>query len=385
MNKTEKEFLIIFADAHLTYSPSTLNLFYKLKERYNVELIAARQATYYTTNEVRDADIRFIDFEVKRTVVDFARILFYRIADKLYKPSEETLIKRTLPNYMTKALVKFIKETKKEIIAVDALVLWCVQQAGKRAHWLSLEIHDNDIYFKDTRLETYKSVIIQSQERLEHLFPLQKPKYFIVQNAPKNIDFIPAYAERKKTDLVYCGSSVYGFGIVSCLDFIKDYKEYTLTVKGAFPRDVGKLINEFYADLLIEKRLIIDDEYLTEHDLTHYLSKFRIGFAFYDMYRFPHLRTFNYYTAPSGKVFQYLNSGIPIVGNILPGFKFIEEKNCGKLISHISSIQLKLAIDAIENDYLTCAQNAKRLSYQYDFNKMIQPFLEFINNDEYSC
>jgi len=168
------------------------------------------------------------------------------------------------------------------------------------------------------------------------------------------------------------------FGIITCLDFLRDYKEYTLTIKGAYPNGTKEIVEEFYSDLLTEKRLIIDTNYLSEESLTKYVSKFRIGFAFYDFYRFPHLKTFNYYTAPSGKVYQYLNSGTPIIGNVLPGFKFINETKSGVLVNYLSTQQIKMAIDAIEEDYLTYAENAKRIASEYDFNKMIIPFLKYV-------
>lgn len=369
---------MLFTDPHIVYSPSTLNVFYKLKELFKTQLISARQSNYYTDKEIVDDNITYIDFAPANSIYDLIKGLFFRITDKFFKPSASKITARTLNNSKTRALIAYIKKTDKEIIAVDFMALWCVQQVGKQAHLLSLEINQNDPYYQNIKLSTIKSVIIQSKERLDYLFPSEKPKYFIVQNAPKNIDFVPVYNQREKTNLLYCGSAVFGFGIISCLDFIKDYKEYTLTVKGAFPKDTEQVINEFYADLLAEKRLIVDNEYLSETELTHFVSKFRIGFAFYDFYRFGHLKTFNYFTAPSGKVFQYLNSGVPVIGNKLQGFDFIEEKKCGKLIGYLSSLQIKSAIDAIENDYLTYAANAKKAALTYDFNTMIQPFLDYV-------
>jgi hypothetical protein len=374
----KKEFLIVFLDDHLTYSPTTLNLFYTLKRFYNVELISARQPAYYSKNEVNDLGIKYLDFVVKRTFIDFIKLIYYKIFDKLIKPTKDELEKRKLPTYRTKDIIKYLKNTDKEIITIDTAVQWCAQQAGKQAHMVSLEIFEDDIYLKNLNLNSIKSLIIQSEERLNYLFPEEKPKYFIIQNAPERPDFVPEYEKRNKTDLIYCGSAVAAFGIITCLDFIKDYKNYTLTIKGAFPEDTERIIQTHYHDLLTEKRLIIDDKYLTADELNKYVSKFRIGFAFYDFYRFSHLRTFNYYTAPSGKVFQYLNSGVPIIANALPGFEFIKKNNCGELISHLSSIQIKAAIDAIELDYLNYAVNATKTAEKYDFSKMVQPFLDFV-------
>jgi hypothetical protein len=379
---TQRSVLIVFTEPHLAYSPTTLNLFYTLKENYKVKLLSVKPSAAFSDNVVVDPDIEYI--ELKRDISNVFKDIFYRVFDLLIKPSENTLSLRSLFNNKTKAIISHIKKADADIIAVDSLALWCAQQANKKADLLSLEIAQNENYLKHTRFNTIKSVIIQSEERLNYLFPDTKPRYFIVQNAPRNTNFLPPYGERKKTDLIYCGSAVSEFGIISCLDFIKDNSKYTLTVKGAFPKETEHVINEFYSDLLAEKRLIIDSAYLTESELTNYVSKFRIGLAFYDFYRFAYLRTFNYFTAPSGKVFQYLNSGVPVIANVLPGFQFIQENNCGKLIGHLSSQQIKLAINAIEDDYITIAQNAKTLSAKYDFTKMIQPFLAYFKNESNS-
>ncbi|MFA6087614.1 hypothetical protein [Mucilaginibacter sp.] len=376
--KSKKEILIIFLNDHLAYSPSTLNLFYALKEKYKVQLICPYQPKHFSENEIKDPDIKYTDFKIKRNIFNSAIALLHKIINKFIQSSENRLLKKRLTNHQAKFLINYIKKTNKEIIAIDTMALWCAQQAGKKAHLLSLEISENDEYLKNIKLSSIKSVIIQSHERLNYLFPQEKPRYFIIQNSPKYLPFEPDYTHRKKTDLVYCGSAVLCFGIITCLDFIKDYKEYTLTIKGAYPKETKDIIEKFYSDLLTEKRLIIDTAYLSEENLTKFVSKFRIGFAFYDFYRFPHLKTFNYYTAPSGKVYQYLNSGTPIIGNSLPGFQFINDTKSGVLVNYLSTHQIKMAIDAIEDDYLTYAENAKRISSENDFDKMIIPFLEYI-------
>src|SRR6202000_1430194 len=221
--KEEKEFLIIFTDVHLAYSPSTLNLFHASQRHHSVELIAAKPAAYFSENQVIHKDIKYIDFGFKGNILKSIKSLFLKIADQLIKPSKKTLHERNLHNSKTKTIVSCIKKTKREIIVVDFLALWCVQQASKKAHFLSLEINENDPYRQSVQLSTIISVIIQSQERFDHLFPNEKPLRFLVQNAPVNLDFAPPYEQRKSTDLIYCGSAVPGFGIITCLDFIKDF------------------------------------------------------------------------------------------------------------------------------------------------------------------
>jgi len=375
----KKEFLIVFTDGHLSYSPSTLNLFFELSKQYSVELIAPKPPIDSYQHQIQHPAINYMDFTLSENI--FIRLIKFcrKIYEKIVPASEKVLALRSLNDYRTKFLIKYLKNTNKEIIAVDFIALWCAEKASKKAHLLSLELKDFN-YFEHIRYDTIKSVLIQSTERLNFLFKEKKPGYFIVQNAPKNIPFTPNYIKREKTDLIFCGTAVLWFGIITCLDFIKDFKEYTLTIKGAVPGDTMSVIEEFYGSLIQENRLIIDTKYLSEKDLTHYVSQFRIGLAFYDLYRFSHIKTFNYYTAPSGKVFQYLNSGLPVIANRLPAFKFIEDQKCGLLVDHLSSLQIKLAIDQIENDYIGFAKNSKKISAENDFRNMIEPFLDYLNN-----
>ncbi len=77
-------------------------------------------------------------------------------------------------------------------------------------------------------------------------------------------------------------------------------------------------------------------------------------------------------------MFQYLNSGVPIIGNDLPGFSLITQKKTGVVISHLSSLSIKSAIDSIESKYDEMAVNAKNASFDYDFSRNISPFIHFI-------
>lgn len=371
-----KKILIVFTDIHFSYSPSTLNLYYELKRNnYDVNIIAPLPNSQYSTQKIEDPNIIYLDM-TDDNFNSFQKRLLNKIITlfKIRKnPNWDLLTKQN------KKIIRIIKKSEREIIAVDWKAMWFTQMAGKTGHFLSLEIKENDIYYKLSNKNLIKSIIIQSKERLNFLFKDLNIPYFLVQNAPPNENINLQLNRRKKNDLVYCGSAVDRFGIFSCLDFLMDYPEYKLTIKGAVPVETLNSIKEFYFELLNTNRLIIDTTFLTQNELNIFVSKFRIGFAFYDFYRYSTVRNFNYYTAPSGKVFQYLNSGIPIVANQLQGFKFIEKEGCGQLIPYISSIKIKMAIDKIEEDYNKIASKAKETSLKFDFKKNIKGFIEFLN------
>lgn len=370
--------LIVFTDPHLAYSPSILNLFYELKKITCVKLISPEPHPLYSLQRVDDQDIIYFDTEEQYVYPRLYNRILNKVKNRLSPPTALQVHNERLKTQRAKKIIEFVKNFEGKILVVDFFALWCVQQAGRKAHLFSLEIHENDPYRSSCNYDMIESVVIQSYDRYYYLFQENQIKYFIVQNAPPFINFAPNYIDRDKNDLIFCGSAVPWFGIISCLDFIKDYPEYTLTIKGAVPKATKNSIELFYKDLITNKRLIIDEEYLDAETLTAYVSKFRIGFAFYDFYRFEQVRSFNYFTAPSGKVFQYLNSGVPVVANDLKGFELLKVTDAGVLVPSLSSKAIKTAIDEIESSYLKYAQNAKLASKEFDYLGNIKTFINFL-------
>jgi len=361
-----KNILIVFTDSHLPYSPTVLNIFNGLRKKgHSVKMITLNPPDYYAQDKIEDNDIIYISEKnplLKRVLK--------KILIKFYKKSSPLRIKKELFTAKADVFVKEIKKHKADtIIAIDFFSLWCVQQTKQTANLVSLEIYEGDVYYQNSNLSMIDLVIIQSVERYNHLFPpdLKIPS-FIYPNSPVYNDFDPKDIVRDETHLIFCGSAVPDFGIISILDFLLDYHEFKLTIKGPMPKGVKESIKNFYQVLVDEKRLFINEEYMDADVLTKFVARFRIGFVFYDFYRYDHLRTFNYYTAPSGKLFQYLNSGVPVITNKIAGFKFIEDNNAGRLIPYLSSLQIKSAIDSINQNYDELIKNSKMLSKKFDNN-----------------
>ncbi len=74
-----KNFLIIFTEAHLAYSPTVLNLFYELKKHSKVKLIAPEPIESFSIQRVIDADVEY--FKEKAPKYPF---LINRIFNKIY-------------------------------------------------------------------------------------------------------------------------------------------------------------------------------------------------------------------------------------------------------------------------------------------------------------
>jgi glycosyltransferase involved in cell wall biosynthesis len=271
-----------------------------------------------------------------------------------------------------KALRRFAPD---EIIAVDLRALAIVQHSLPQVPvtLVSLEIPEPGERKEQVVEQRISRVIIQSQARLERLFNGAKPKAFFVQNAPTFRTFALETSNRK--GLVFCGTALEGFGILSCLKFLSVNPEYHLTVKGAVPPQIQQYLKVIFPELLSEERLKIDTSYLEMDALVEFLKAFRIGFCFYDT-RFEFYDRFNYHTAPSGKMFTYLASGVPVICNNLPGLRVVEEFGAGVLIEDLDAGSILSAIQKIEANYDYYAQNCLKAAAHFSFEESLQPFID---------
>ena len=372
-----KDILIIFTDFNLPYSPTTLNLYDTLSSKFNVSILTFEPYVKSSSVKIFDRNVNYIKIPNKKNGKPLYKRLFNEIKKSL-KTNLHSSEKLITPS--ARALINTIKDFEGEIIAVDYFALWCVQFLKKTAHFLSLEIHKTDPYREACNTSSIKSVLIQSKERFEFLFTDQKIPVFFVQNAPIFNEIKIHPEQRKCNDLIFCGSALPIFGIFSCIEFIKNYPEYNLTIKGYIDPFVKKVILTLFNDLINDSKLILDEEYMSSENLQNYISNFFAGFVFYDIYRFESIHSFNYLTAPSGKLFQYYNSGVPVIGNRLLGLSSIEEFNAGVLINDLGSKSIAEALERIKRNYNRFVNGTKAAASHYDFKRNIQDFIHFITN-----
>ena len=368
-----KEVLIIFPDPHLSYSPSTLNLYDSLSEYFKVTIITSIPDKSYSDQRILVKNVKYLNSDNGIPLID-------RLATEVKKTFASNTGYVRLLTPKAKELIKGIKEFQGIIIAVDFFALWCAQEAGKKVHFVSLEIPQHDAYRSACDLTNIHSVIIQTIDRYKYLFGQMHMKTFIVQNAPKYIDRKIDFNKRSTTKLICLGSALPAFGIFNCIEFIMDYSEYTLVIKGAIPPSVRHSIKQHYQFLLDENRLILNDSYLEPNQLNSFLSECHIGFVFYDACRFDGINTFNFHTAPSGKLFQYYNAGVPVVTSNISGLNSVKEFGAGIMISSLNARSIKNAITQIDNNYYEFAENAKKAAAYFDFSKSIEPFVTFLKN-----
>jgi glycosyltransferase involved in cell wall biosynthesis len=266
-----------------------------------------------------------------------------------------------------------------EVIAVDLQVLYLAQQIFGPVHFLSLEVDNNtNRYYKKIDTSKIKSVFVQSEIRYQYMFPRTGIKRFIVQNAPdyKPIDF--SATERK--NFIWAGAIDRRLAVLECLNFFNHYPEYKLVLKGGGDKKTRRIIEEQFSDLLSSKRAIIDQSYLDADEFVKFLAGFRIGFCFYDWNLIN--VSFNYQTAPSGKMFMYMASGTPVIACQIPGFDFVNEFNCGVLVDNYKPETILNAVKTIESGYQKYSEGCIAAAKHFSFDKAVNPYIDFLTDNE---
>ena len=371
----KKNILVLFDGQHLAFSPTVTQLYDMLSVDHTVTILA-ENSTGFIKEKLTGRNV--IDYRVIRRKPTFIYKVYYFLL-AAFNSEAKYLRKKKIkfPEYhyryrLTKKLLE--RGVYDKVIAVDIKNLFYCTLLKQQVDFLSLEIGMNEklLPYIDTRL--INSVIIQSKERLDYLFPGQSFKTFYIQNAPvyKEVS-IPS----EKKGLLYGGTAWNPFGFYHCLDYLKAYKEETLTVQGAVPKADENKIHKLYKTLLNENRLIINDSYIENDEVVNYFSQFEIGFCFYN-FELDWVNHFNYKSAPSGKLFKYLAAAVPVVAVDIVGFAFVKDLKCGVLVPDLSPDKIREAILEIRNNYATFAANAISAAKHFSFDKMAQPYIDFV-------
>lgn len=375
----KKKVLILTLNDYIIYQPTILSLYDFMQPHFDVQIVSFKpRASIKKKDEVRNILYLKPNFFLKNLFqkTDFFLSHAFRFIKKVLPSAEYhyTYYNLYLP-WLLKSAIKKQKLDADIIIASDFPALHVAQQMYGSVHLISLEIENNTnpIHKKVDRSKV-TSVFIQSKERYDYLFPGVNLPVFYVQNAPVFNDNMITFYNRK--DFILSGAIDRRLAIYDCLNFFDRYPQYRLYIKGATERKVFKKINEEYIHLLKEDRIIIDQEYMPASLFIDFLSHFRIGFAFYrwDLIN----SSFNYATAPSGKLFMNLAAGVPAIACNIPGFKLVEEFHAGVLVNDFLPETIKAATQKIEADYEKYKQGCYDAAKYFSFDKRVKPYIEFL-------
>lgn len=368
-----KKILIVFPNEYLAYSPTTLNLMNELKKHFDVKIITFDETSFF--HKLEDDSIIYLkDFNIILKLIFKIISLFLK---SLYGDVYSNISKKILV-----ASHLFMNKYDK-IIAVDLISLWYIKGIVKNnVDSLSLEIdnYSNNLLFSIKNIKV-DNLIIQDENRLKLYKHNNFKKVFFVQNSPPFYIDIEKQTWKKEfnQEFVYAGTASSSFGIFSCLNYIQNTKNTSITIMGAIDPNTLEHIFSGYSNLLHEKRLVINNNYLSEHDYCLHLSNFSIGFCFYDFFH-PAIKKKkdNFFYAPSGKMFKYLASGVPIIGIDIPGLNIIKKYSAGILLKDITNDNINQAIQEIKNNYSVYVKNCFLAAKDYDFTKNIASYINHI-------
>lgn len=357
----KKRVAIVFPYPNIAYSPSVVNLYDALCDDFEVHILTFTPSDF-SSQRLEGRQVRYVGIPLwmRRIVGKIGEILNFNLYHRLLL----CLLARAGRG-----------QSFDEAIGVDFSGLWVAARLSRNIHLLSLELLDRDPFRNATPLRRIHSVIIQSEERYRYLFPKTDLKRFLIQNAPVYRPLPPQVPRRNS--LVFCGTAIVQFGIFRCLDFIAAEPQLMLTIQGAVPAPVRTAIQERYPKLLRDERLKINDLYIEREQLSEYLSQFYIGFCCYDL-TVPGMNTFNYLSAPSGKLFAYYAAGVPVIASNISGLRSVEEFEAGVLIDEFTPTALRGAVARIERDHARMRENCFKAAAHFSFDKACQPFRDFL-------
>jgi len=378
----KKRILIVTLNDYVIYQPTILNLYDALSPDFDVTVISfqpqfatkqkdsQRNIIYLQTNSWMSQFYQKFDFVMSKLAKARKKFspgyIYYNQYYHTYLPS------------ILKAALQKQKSNADIVIAVDFPALYVAQSIFGPVHFLSLEIDNNtNRYYRLVDPAKVKSVVVQSQVRYDYLFPKHLLRTFIIPNAPVFIPAIKSSAERK--DFIWAGAIDRRLAVIECIEFFNRYPQYKLILKGGGDKKTQRLISEKYHDLIRTERIVIDRIYLPEGTFIEFLSSFRIGFCFY-AWGLIH-DSFNYQTAPSGKMLMYMAAGIPVIACRIPGFTFIQEAGAGVLIDDYEPDTIFRAVQQIGAEYERYVAACYKVAADNSIDKHISPYVKFLKEE----
>ena len=365
----KKQIIIFFPDAHLPHSPTLLNLIEILKFEFNVAIFYEASPT----NSFSLDGVELIPVETKR-ICNHWYFKIARILDALiFRLTGSKFVSSALHLFDFKKNVRkhhILNSRKNKIfIGVDYIGAFTALEFSNSFHFISLEIYPHELMHsllikKKAKIE---SMVIQSIERLEMFIPNPYFEYFLIQNAPSYVELKPKKVSTGT--LIYLGSFIPKMGSELILNFAEAYGEYQITIKGIIP---GRYANKF------PKNVLADGKYTAQQDLQEYLSQYHVGLCLYDFSRVNRKEFDHFNHLPSGKMYNYFNAGIPVIGVRCAGLNPVEKFNAGLLLDDLKPSSINKALIEINKNYDYYVNGCKKAAKHYDFNKNAQEYMDFL-------
>jgi O-antigen/teichoic acid export membrane protein len=353
----KKSILIVFPDEWLQYSPSVLNLYECCKQNHYTKLVYVDNGKFKNDGLVDHGT----SIKIGKTAAYFWRKTF---GYKLYK---------VLRIFFTLLSIKIFNKKYDIVIAIDSSGYLITKLFFNNTVYFSLET-EKDWYFRLSQKLGIETLIIQSKERKDFMIENDTSiQVFYLQNAPILDNRIKRYEGIKEKRILYMGNIDFGYGLEYFIDCIKELdNEYTFTLKGIKNKKYFNWLHERYADIIHSGKLIFDFNYVEQSKIIEYVSHFYIGITGYDLELAK--KSFNYFSSPAGKLFNYYAAALPVIGIDIIGLKSVRDFDAGILIDSVNVLQIKNAIKTIELKYNNYTLNCIKASEEFDFKKGFEKF-----------
>jgi O-antigen/teichoic acid export membrane protein len=359
----EKSILIVFPDEWLQYSPSVINLYQCCKENHYTKLV-------------------YIDngrFKNDRLVDHYSTIRIGKMAAYFWRKTFGYKFYKILRLLFTLLFIKLFDRRYDTIIAIDSSGYLATKLFFKQTIYFSLET-EKDVFYKWSKKLGINTLLIQSKERKDFMIGDNPSiKVFYLQNSPILDDTIKRYTGPKEKRILYMGNIEFGYGLEHFIDCVKNLDEaYTLTLKGIKNDKYFNWLHERYKDIIDAGKLQFDFKYVEQSKIIEYVSHFYIGITGYDLELAK--KSFNYFSSPAGKLFNYYAAGVPVLGIDIIGLKSVKDFNAGVLIDAVTTENINKAIKNIEINYAEHSANCLKASKEFDFKKGFDTFIDSIEH-----
>lgn len=356
--RTDRSILIVFPDEWLQYSPSVLNLYQCCSGQAYTKLV-------YVDNG---------RFENKGLAEHSSSIRIGRLAAYVSRKTFGYKFYKVLRLIMRLLWIRLFGRRYDMVIAIDSSGYLATKLLFREVVYFSLET-EQDVYYRLSRRLGIDTLLIQSEERKDFMVGNDPAvQVFYLQNAPILPPELPAIKTDKDKRILYMGNIEFGYGLEYFIDCVKDLPpEYTLTLKGIRNERYMAWLQERYTGLISSGKLVFDFNYVEQSKIIDYVAQYYIGITGYDLELAK--KSFNYFSSPAGKLFNYYAAGVPVIGIDIVGLKSVRDFEAGVLIDAVNAANINKAIIEIEDRYEACAANCQAAAREFDFKKGFDRFI----------
>ena len=343
------EVLIVFPEEYLSYAPTIKNLSKCLyADGYKVTIVC------FSSNKFSQCAIE-------------AKVDYINISAIPNRLRHRGFVKYVILLFH---LNKYRNNRYRAVIGVDGAGYLAAKSFFPYVVMLSLELSDVKLLSKCNKIGIDR-LLIQSHRRAQYIIQENDVPVGIIHNSPfylENLNLSESINELRKNKLVYFGSINKIFGVeeaIESLYYLDDI--YTLELHGIVDSKYVGELEKRYSSLIKNHRLNMSCEYIEEEKIIDFLLKYGIGLCTYtsDLVK----SSFDFESCPSGKLYNYYNAGIPVVGTDILGLSSVRSGQAGILLANPSGKSIAEAIKQIGENYEFYSKNARKNAKKYDFKE----------------